>query len=68
MAAGITPLEVMLKTMRMFWRKGEREKAAAIAKDAAPYVHPRLSSASLSGDFGFLTHEEALAELDKEPD
>ena len=44
--AGITPIEVMLGTMQ-FWELGTPEakrEAAAIAKDAAPYIHPRLAS------------------------
>ena len=41
--AGKTPLEVMVETYRHFYHRGDFEKAAAIAKDAAPYMHPRLS-------------------------
>lgn len=41
-AEGITPLEVMLKTMRAAWNENNRELACSIAKDAAPYIHPRL--------------------------
>lgn len=43
-AEGITPLEVMVQTMREFWEAGDKSAAAAIAKDAAPYMHPRLQS------------------------
>ena len=45
--SGITPIEVMLGTMRELWAVGTREakrEAAEIAKDAAPYIHPRLAS------------------------
>ena len=45
--AGITPIEVMLTAMRDLWEVGTPEakrEAATIAKDAAPYVHPRLAS------------------------
>jgi hypothetical protein len=45
--AGITPIEVMLGTMRELWAQGTPEakrEAAEIAKDAAPYIHPRLAS------------------------
>ena len=45
--AGITPIEVMLNAMRELWEEGTSEakrEAARIAKDAAPYVHPRLAS------------------------
>ena len=45
--AGITPIEVMLGAMRELWEVGTpdaKREAAAIAKDAAPYIHPRLAS------------------------
>src|SRR5262250_1702930 len=45
--AGITPIEVMLGTMRELWAQGTPEakrEAAEIKKDAAPYIHPRLAS------------------------
>jgi hypothetical protein len=38
------PLGVMLEAMREHWAQGEWDRAAAIAKLAAPYVHPRLAS------------------------
>ena len=52
-ADGITPLEVMLATMRALWdsavgkdgKVADFEKALAAcgaAKDAAPYMHPRM--------------------------
>ncbi len=43
-AEGITPLEVMMKAMRAHYDKGELDQAASIAKDAAPYMHPRLTA------------------------
>jgi hypothetical protein len=46
-ADGITPLEVMLTQMRSYWDEDTdeaRAKACDIAKDAAPYLHPRLSA------------------------
>ena len=46
-ADGITPLEVMLTQMRSYWDADTdeaRAKACDIAKDAAPYLHPRLSA------------------------
>jgi hypothetical protein len=45
--AGITPIEVMLNAMRELWatgKQGAKLEAARIAKDAAPYIHPRLAS------------------------
>ena len=56
--AGISPLEVQLATMRELWRRahanGEMDadlaaQACAIAKDCAPYVHPRLASIQHAG-------------------
>jgi hypothetical protein len=44
LADGVTPLDVMLQAMRAHLDAGELDKAAAIAKDAAPYVHPRLQA------------------------
>jgi hypothetical protein len=49
---GITPLEVMLKAMRMSADEGDWKGAAAIAKDAAPYMHPRLASVEQTGPNG----------------
>lgn len=76
-AEGITPLDVMLRTMRDAWSKAERaetdaqrialrQAACAVAEKAAPYVHPRLAATEHSGAIG-LTHEDALAELDGGP-
>ena len=46
---GITPLEVMIRAMRQYLEEGRLDKAAAVAKDAAPYCHPRLSAIAVSG-------------------
>lgn len=70
-AAGITPLEVMLKNMR---RRAPRNATPAekvahtafiqqAARDAAPYVHARLSAVQVSGGLK-LNHESALDELE----
>ena len=45
-AEGITPLEVMLKTMRKLWDEKKMLEACAIAKECAPYLHPKLCSVS----------------------
>lgn len=44
-----TPLGIMLSRMRTLWDDGragddDQREAISIAKDAAPYVHPRLSA------------------------
>lgn len=49
---GILPLDVMLQAMRERFEAGDFKEAAAIAKDAAPYVHPRLASVQHAGDDG----------------
>lgn len=63
---GITPLEVMLDAMRHLHRKayfdGAKKRAepddamlreaAEIAKDAAPYMHPRLNAIQHTGKDG----------------
>ena len=36
-----TPLDVLLRTMRRHWREGRVDAAVALAKAAAPYLHPR---------------------------
>jgi hypothetical protein len=43
-AAARTPLDVMLAAMEAHVAAGDLDRAAAWAKDAAPYVHPRLAS------------------------
>lgn len=70
-AAGVTPLEVMLETMRTHHAAGDLDAASAVAKDAAPYLHPRLAAIAQmhSGDIsiGYIdapakeTREEWLA-------
>lgn len=43
-AKGITPLEVLLDLMGKSYQAGDDENAAKYAKEAAPYVHPRMQS------------------------
>jgi hypothetical protein len=55
-ATGMTPREVMLAAMRQLWAVAEKTKrdrklnehyvraAASVAKDLAPYIHPRISA------------------------
>jgi hypothetical protein len=40
----VTPLEVMYLTMKDFWDRDEKIAACAIARDLAPYVHPKLTA------------------------
>lgn len=45
-----TPVEVMEKAMWVHYDAGEWDQAAAIAKDCAPYRHPRLAAVTVRGD------------------
>src|SRR5215216_1702956 len=49
---GITPLEVMVETMRHHYAAGNLNEAAAVAKDCAPYMHPRLNATTVSNKEG----------------
>lgn len=46
----VSPLEVMLAAMYHHYDAKEWDAAAAIAKDAAPYMHPKLQSVMHTGD------------------
>ncbi len=48
-ADGILPLDVILKTMRLMWDEGERLSACQLARDAAPYLHPKLAPKTAEG-------------------
>lgn len=59
---GVDPIDVMLQTMKELIEEARKprrpiavrfdylERACAIAKDAAPYIHPKLASVELSGN------------------
>ncbi len=40
----------MLGAMRDAWESGKKAEAATYARDAAPYLHPKLSSIEHKGD------------------
>lgn len=52
--SGVTPLEVMLEAMNAARAEGNLAAAAGFAKDAAPYMHPRLANveANVKADIG----------------
>lgn len=54
LAEGKTPLEVMLEAMRTAYDAGGAIAAMPYAKEAAPYLHPKLSSveANIDGTLG----------------
>lgn len=69
--SGLTPLEFMLRTMKAPYprnatpaqRLAHDAMRHQAARDAAPYVHARLSSVQVSGGLK-LNHEQALDELE----
>ncbi len=42
-----TPLSIILATMRQKYAAGDLDGAVALARIAAPYLHPRVSSTTL---------------------
>jgi hypothetical protein len=58
---GIMPLDFMLKQMRD--EKNDLAVRMAAAQSAAPYVHSRLQTLSVSGNIGLITQEDALKAL-----
>ncbi len=50
--AGKLPLDVMLEAMRAAYKKGGAAAAFDFAKDAAPYLHAKLSSIEATGKGG----------------
>ena len=68
----VAPLAVQLATMRELWVRAVKDgqivdlecakQACALAKDTAPFVHPRLASVDHSGDMT-VRHEDWLDSL-----
>lgn len=61
----LTPLEVMRAIMRNRFHAGDYDGALAAAKEAAPYVHAKLSSSDvrLTGELTTKTDAELVAEI-----
>jgi hypothetical protein len=49
-ADGISPLDVMIQTMRAAWAANKTDEALQAAVHAAPYVHPRLAASQVTVD------------------
>ncbi len=49
-AEGLTPLDVMLRTMRDHAAADRWDEASKVAAMAAPFVHPRLAAVDLSAE------------------
>ena len=66
-AGGIEPLALMLQAMRSLWAQDDpaaKFKAVEIARDCAPYIHPRLSSVDQRTTFEGDTLAALLREID----
>ena len=63
--AGPTPLDHLLAVMRD--EAADPAKRLQAARDAAPYMHPRLASVQMRGDLT-ISHEDALNQLDHDGD
>ncbi len=53
-----SPLHVMLTVMRRKWRDGDEDGAVALAKVAAPYVHPKVPAARPSTELAQVSDDE----------
>ena len=56
------PLEVMLHTMRLYWREGRVDEAIALAKAAAPYLHAKPGIGRIAATLAEM-EDEQLDEL-----
>jgi hypothetical protein len=64
-AGAPTPLDVMLAAMEDALARGDMPAAAAFAKDAAPYMHPRLQAVvHTQNPTGKSELQELIEELD----
>ena len=63
-ADGISPLEVMLNTMRSAWDQSKIDEAMQAAVHAAPYVHPRLAASQVTVDDKRTAEQFTDAELE----
>ncbi len=53
-----SPLHVMLTVMRRKWRDGDEDGAVALAKVAAPYVHPKAAAVRPSNDLAQVSDDD----------
>ena len=54
----LTPLHILLLVMRRKWREGDLDGAVALAKIAAPYLHPKVPAARPAGDLAGVSDDE----------
>ncbi len=53
-----TPLEILLGTMRRKWAEGDADGAVALARVAAPYLHPKAPVVPARGNLAELQDGE----------
>ena len=54
----ITPLYILLSVMRKKWKADDLDGAVALAKVAAPYMHPKVPAARPVGDLSGVSDDE----------
>jgi hypothetical protein len=54
----LTPLNILLLVMRQKWRDGDLDGAVALAKIAAPYLHPKVPATRPSGELAGVSDDE----------
>jgi hypothetical protein len=59
---GLTPLDYMLKILRD--ETQDQSARFQAAKEAAPYLHPRLASVDHSGELNITKHDDAMNEIE----
>jgi len=53
-----SPLDIMLTAMRRKWRDGDEDGAVALAKAAAPYIHPKAAAAHPINDLAQVSDDD----------
>ena len=51
----MTPLAILLEVMLGKWAAGDHDGAVALARAAAPYIHPRIPPARPATDLATIT-------------
>ncbi|HYZ64789.1 MAG TPA: hypothetical protein VE650_20235 [Acetobacteraceae bacterium] len=54
----LTPLQILLLVMRQKWSDGDLDGAVALAKIAAPYLHPKVPASRPSADLAGVSDDE----------
>jgi hypothetical protein len=73
LAGNLSPRDILLDVMRRHYRARRYDEAARVASLVAPYIHPRLTSASMTvrpslADILAAASDEELCEFAEEAD